>query len=65
MAEKIKFSDVREYLTLLQRDVVMLRMHTSLTYRDIGEVLGLSEAATRQLYRRAIKRARREYGVSD
>jgi len=60
----VDMTPLLDLLTPRQRDVVVLRC-AGLSYGQIAERLGISKVTAWQLYRRAIKRARREYGVSD
>jgi RNA polymerase sigma-70 factor (ECF subfamily) len=56
---KMKLESVREHLALLpsrERDVVIMRVWQEMSYKEIAEVLGTSEANSKMIMSRALKK---------
>lgn len=59
---------VKEYLSTLpseQRDIILMRVWQEMSYQEIAEVLGKSEASCKMAYMRAIKKMRDALPTTD
>jgi RNA polymerase sigma-70 factor, ECF subfamily len=58
---KLEFTKVEKYLRELashERDIIMLRIWQELTYKEVAEITGKSEASCKMVYSRAIRKLR-------
>ena len=60
---RLKVEEVKNYLEKLkpdQRDIVIMRVWQDLSFREIAEIVGKSEAASKMAYSRAIRQLRKD-----
>ena len=58
---KARLVEAQRYLSQLEpedRDIVVMRVWDELTYAEIGEIIGKSEAATKMIFSRIIQKLR-------
>lgn len=63
---KNKLTEVKEYLKKIkssQRDIIIMRLWQGLSYREISEILGKSEASCKMSYSRSIRKLRQEMSL--
>lgn len=56
--DAVEFAQMQEYMKLLsaeQRDIILLRLWEDLSFREIAEVLGKTEASCKMSFSRALK----------
>jgi RNA polymerase sigma-70 factor, ECF subfamily len=64
---KLKLQKVEKYLQKMKsehRDIIIMRIWQGLSYKEIAEIMGKSEAASKMMYSRAINSLRQELPVS-
>ena len=60
---KQKIAEIEKYLQTLkaeQRDIIIMRVWQGLSYQEISEIIGKSEANCKMIYSRAINKLRQE-----
>lgn len=58
---KAKIKDVQEYLNKLtaeQREIIILRLWEDMSYKEIAEIMGKTEASSKTMFSRAMKELR-------
>jgi RNA polymerase sigma factor (sigma-70 family) len=58
---QLRFGKVQKYLKQLapsERDIIMMRVWQELSYKEIADIVGKSEASCKMVYSRAIKKLR-------
>lgn len=60
---KIKLEQVKKYLSKYsaeQRDIIILKLWEEMSYKEIAEIMGKSEAGCKMMFSRAINKLRQE-----
>lgn len=64
---KIKLEKIKKYLSkysVEQREIIMLKIWEGLSYKEISEVVGKSEASCKMMFSRTIDKLRKEMPLS-
>ncbi len=62
-----KLNEVKKYLAKFNpahREIIMMRLWESLSYREISEIIGLSEANCKMIFSRTMAKLRAEMGAA-
>jgi len=64
---KEKLTEVKKYLSQLkseQRDIVVMRVWQEMSYKEIAEIIGKSEASCKMIFLRVMKQLRKEFIIA-
>jgi len=64
LTKKETLAEVKEYLTKLtqeQKDIIVMRVWDDLSYQEIAQIIGKSEANCRMIFSRVIKQMRQDF----